>query len=92
MAERIDEQLRLRATLASIAPGTPLRDGVNTFRTFVEAWYAGGFQKIIFHPAPNKDIREMICAILAGYAWDKSNPYVAESRRRLAVLEQVCAD
>ena len=72
--------------------GTPLRDGVNTFRTFVEAWYAGGFQKIIFHPAPNKEIREMICAILAGYAWDKSNPYVAESRRRLAVLEQVCAD
>ncbi len=72
--------------------GTPLRDGVDTFRTFVEAWYAGGFQKIIFHPAPNKEIREMICAILAGYAWDKSNPYVAESRRRLAVLEQVCAD
>ena len=28
MAERIDEQLRLRATLASIAPGTPLRDGL----------------------------------------------------------------
>jgi len=72
--------------------GTPLRDGVNTFRTFVEAWYAGGFQKIIFHPAPNKEIREMICAILAGYAWDTSNPYVPESRPRLAVLEQVCAD
>src|SRR5688572_31147057 len=28
MAERTDEQLRLRATLASIAPGTPLRDGL----------------------------------------------------------------
>src|SRR6478735_2088208 len=28
VAERIDEQLRLRATLASIAPGTPLRDGL----------------------------------------------------------------
>ena len=28
MAERIDEQLRLRATLASIAPGTALRDGL----------------------------------------------------------------
>ena len=28
MAERIDDQLRLRATLASIAPGTPLRDGL----------------------------------------------------------------
>ena len=28
MAERTDEQLRLRATLASIAPGTALRDGL----------------------------------------------------------------
>jgi len=26
--DRTDEQLRLRATLASIAPGTPLRDGL----------------------------------------------------------------
>lgn len=28
----------------------PLRAGVKTFRRFVEAWYAGGFQKIIYHP------------------------------------------
>ena len=26
--DRSDEQLRLRATLATIAPGTPLRDGL----------------------------------------------------------------
>jgi len=87
-----DRAVRGRGARSEADYGTPLRDGVNTFRTFVEAWYAGGFQKIIFHPAPNKEIREMICAILAGYAWDTSNPYVAESRRRLAVLEQVCAD
>jgi hypothetical protein len=33
----------------------------------------------------------MICSILAGYAWDKTNPYVAENKRRLAVLEQLCS-
>src|SRR5205085_9631879 len=27
----------------------PLKAGVDTFRAFVDAWYAGGFQKIIFH-------------------------------------------
>ena len=32
----------------------------------------------------------MICAILAGYAWDKGNPYV-ENKRRLAVLEELCS-
>jgi len=70
----------------------PLRAGVQTFRRFVEAWYAGGFQKIIFHPAPQPEIRRMICSILAGYAWDTKNPYVAdEGGRRLRVLEEVCS-
>jgi flavin-dependent dehydrogenase len=68
----------------------PLKKGVDSFRAFVEAWYAGGFQKIIFHPQPDADIRRMICSILAGYAWDTTNPYVAEPKRRLTVLEQVC--
>jgi len=69
----------------------PLKAGVDTFRAFVEAWYEGGFQKIIFHENQTEKIRRMISAILAGYAWDRTNPYVAESKRRLAVLEQVCA-
>jgi len=69
----------------------PLRKGVDAFRAFVESWYAGGFQKIIFHPAPQPEIRRMICSILAGYAWDTKNPYVADSKRRLTVLEQACA-
>jgi flavin-dependent dehydrogenase len=69
----------------------PLKAGVDTFRVFVESWYAGGFQKIIFHENANPDIRRMISAILAGYAWDTDNPYVAESKRRLTVLEEVCS-
>ena len=32
----------------------------------------------------------MICSILAGYAWDRKNPYVADTQRRLQVLEQLC--
>lgn len=70
--------------------GHPLRQGVDTFRAFVEAWYDGGFQKIIFHPTPSKDVREMISAILAGYAWDRKNPYVAEPRRLNALVE-ICS-
>ena len=69
----------------------PLKAGVDTFRAFVDAWYAGGFQKIIFHERHQPDIRRMLSSILAGYAWDTSNPYVAQSRRRLAVLEQLCS-
>jgi hypothetical protein len=68
----------------------PLKQGVDTFRAFVESWYRGGLQRIIFDPLPRADIRRMIAAILAGYAWDRSNPYVSQTRRRLAALEQLC--
>src|SRR5450830_58782 len=71
--------------------GIPLRRGVDTFRAFVESWYAGGFQNIIFHERQQPEIRRMISAILAGYAWDQSNPYVKETSRRLAALEAACA-
>jgi len=69
----------------------PLKAGVDTFRAFVDAWYAGGFQKIIFHERHTPDIRRMISAILAGYAWDRKNPYVAQAKRRLGVLEELCS-
>lgn len=67
----------------------PLRAGVDTFRAFVESWYAGGFQDVIFHPDQSPEVRRMIAAILAGYAWDRNNPYVA-APRRLQTLEQLC--
>lgn len=70
--------------------GIPLRKGVDTFRAFVESWYAGGFQNIIFHEAQQPEIRRMISSILAGYAWDQSNPFVKETVRRLAALEALC--
>ena len=69
----------------------PLKAGVDTFRAFVDAWYAGGFQKIIFHERHTPDIRRMIASILAGYAWDPDNPYVAQAKRRLSVLEELCS-
>jgi flavin-dependent dehydrogenase len=71
--------------------GAPLKKGVDTFRAFVESWYAGGFQRIIFHPQQAPDIRRMVCSILAGYAWDESNPLVRDTKRRLAALEEFCS-
>ncbi|WP_199609012.1 NAD(P)/FAD-dependent oxidoreductase [Flocculibacter collagenilyticus] len=69
---------------------TPLKKGVNCFKTFVTAWYEGGFQDIIFYQDQDEKIREMICSILAGYAWDEENPYVAQSERRFKVLVDIC--
>lgn len=70
---------------------TPLKRGVDTFRAYVEGWYEGTFQDVIFYPESTRDIRRMICAILAGYAWDERNPFVAEPKRRLRMLSEICA-
>jgi flavin-dependent dehydrogenase len=69
----------------------PLKIGVDTFRAFVDSWYRGDFHRIVFHHNQPGEIRRMISAILAGYAWDESNPYVREPRRRLAALEELCS-
>ncbi|WP_374703614.1 NAD(P)/FAD-dependent oxidoreductase [Burkholderia sp. WAC0059] len=68
----------------------PLRKGIDTFRAFVERWYSGVLQDVVFHPDQTPAIRAMISSVLAGYAWDESNPFVAEPGRRLDVLREVC--
>ncbi|MEN2395265.1 NAD(P)/FAD-dependent oxidoreductase [Pseudomonas halotolerans] len=69
----------------------PLKRGVDTFRCYVEGWYAGTFQDVIFYTDGSPDIRRMISAILAGYAWDERNPFVSEPKRRLRMLSEICA-
>lgn len=64
----------------------PLKVGVDTFRGFVEHWYDGGLAAIFFHPNKQEKIQRMICAVLAGYGWDRNNPYVGVGKRRLTAL------
>ena len=68
----------------------PVRDGIDVFKAYVNAWYEGAFQKIIFSPVQPKSIREMVCSILAGYAWDQNNPLVNDCQKRLAMLLEMC--
>jgi len=69
---------------------TPLKFGVDTFRCFVEAWYDERFQNVVYHDQHDDAVRRMISSILAGYAWDKKNPFVEKSERRLSVLAEIC--
>jgi flavin-dependent dehydrogenase len=69
----------------------PLMLGVETFRTYVEGWYTGAFRDVVFYEHAQPEIRRMISSILAGYAWDRKNPFVAEHARRLRTLAEICA-
>ncbi|MBV6289176.1 NAD(P)/FAD-dependent oxidoreductase [Pseudomonas aegrilactucae] len=87
----LDRQLKGEAVDWQTEFAVPLKRGVDTFRAYVEGWYDGSFQDVIYHPASSPEIRAMISSILAGYAWDMSNPFVSEPQRRLRMLAQVCA-
>ncbi len=60
---------------------TYLKRGIDVFSTYVKEWYSGYLQKIIFHPSPRPEIKAQICAVLAGYVWDESNPFVKKHKR-----------
>ncbi|MFT4021921.1 MAG: tryptophan 7-halogenase, partial [Acinetobacter sp.] len=68
----------------------PLRRGINVFRAYVDAWYSGEFQDVVFAQDQNPQIRAMISALLAGYAWDEANPMNKNAQRRLAMLAEYC--
>ncbi|HEY4182494.1 MAG TPA: NAD(P)/FAD-dependent oxidoreductase [Kofleriaceae bacterium] len=71
----------------------PLMYGIETFRTFVNGWYDGTLQDVIFFPEKSPPIHRMICSVLAGYAWDVKNPYTGHaSKRRLTALAAMCRD
>jgi len=63
--------------------------GINTFRAYVSAWYDGTLHDIFFAASANPGIMRQICSVLAGYVWDKSNPYVTQPERALPLLAQV---
>lgn len=69
----------------------PLRYGVETFRAFVTTWYDGRLQDIFFHQPQPPRLHRSICSVLAGYAWDRDNPYTGpKALRRLNALAHRC--
>ncbi|HVM88391.1 MAG TPA: NAD(P)/FAD-dependent oxidoreductase [Puia sp.] len=60
--------------------------GVNTFRSYIEAWYDGTLDTIFFAEEQDLQIKSMICSVLAGYVWDSGNPYVKNHKGSLIKL------
>ena len=70
----------------------PLMIGVNAFRTYVDGWYDFRFQNVVYAPNRSPEISRMISSILAGYALDTENPFVAKSEQRLSTLAALVGD
>lgn len=57
--------------------------GINVFRDYVETWYDGTLQTILFSDKKNEEITSKIISILSGYVWDENNSFVTSSRYAL---------
>ncbi|HQW92728.1 MAG TPA: tryptophan 7-halogenase, partial [Ferruginibacter sp.] len=67
----------------------PMMQGVNTFRSYVMAWYEGTLDTIFFADNQVPEIKSMICSVLAGYVWDLNNPYVKDHKTALQKLARL---
>lgn len=88
-AHAVDQQLSGQQPDWEQVFSTPLKQGINTFREFVEGWYDGRLQDVIFANDKSDNVKRMISSILAGYAWDIENPYVKDTSR-LTTLAELC--
>jgi len=63
--------------------------GINVFRDYVNAWYDGSLQTILFSDKKNEEITKKVISILSGYVWDKNNSFVASSRLALKTTYEI---
>lgn len=66
-----------------------IQHGIDVFRTFVREWYTGNLQTILYATRKDPSFKKQICSVLAGYVWDKKNPYVKKHRRAVPLLAEV---
>ncbi|MDH3759447.1 MAG: NAD(P)/FAD-dependent oxidoreductase [Gammaproteobacteria bacterium] len=91
-AETVARQLAGSQPDWNLEYAQPLKQGVDTFREFVGAWYDGRLQDIFFSNNKSEKVRGMICSVLAGYVWDADNPFVQKPARLNALAELCRAD
>lgn len=66
-----------------------MMQGIDTFRSYIMAWYDGSLHTIFFADDQDPIIKSQICSVLAGYVWDTSNPYVSEHATVLSKLARI---
>ena len=65
---------------------SPILNGLEVFRTYIDAWYDGSLHKIFFADIIDERIKTQICSVLAGYVWDRKNPFVTRHKKSIRNL------
>jgi len=63
-----------------------MKEGIAVFTTYIQEWYTGNLQELFYHRPENPEVKRSICAILAGYVWDRNNLFVVKHDRAVKNL------
>ncbi|PIE49940.1 MAG: pyridine nucleotide-disulfide oxidoreductase [Flavobacteriales bacterium] len=88
-AKLADKQLNGTAVNWQKEYTNPINKGVAVFTSYIKDWYNEDLQTLFFHRPENLEVKEKICAVLAGYVWDESNPFVKKHDRAISSLAHI---
>jgi len=61
--------------------------GINVFREYVDAWYDGRLQSILFSDKLTADkIERKVVSVLSGYVWDETNMFVHSPKKAVDTI------
>ena len=87
-AKLLDRQLRGETIDWPREYEAHIKQGAEVFRTYVETWYNGDLQEIFFADDVERTHKERIVSVLAGYVWDRTNPFVSKHDRAVRALAE----
>jgi len=63
--------------------------GINVFREFVNAWYDGRLQHILFNQDRSDRVTRSVVSVLSGYVWNKENVFVSDPKKMVDIIYQL---
>lgn len=87
-AKLLDRQLRGEKIDWTTQYEDHVKQGAAVFRSYVEDWYSGDLQEVFFAENIEASHKQRIVSVLAGYVWDRTNPYVTKHERAVKVLAE----
>lgn len=63
--------------------------GINVFREYVNAWYDGRFQSILFCDDKAEKVSQSLVSVLSGYVWNQENIFVTNPKKMVDTIYQL---
>lgn len=88
-AKLVDRQLSGESVDWALAYTAHMKQASEVFEAIVNTWYSGDLHEVFFHSNIRMDIKKQLTSVLAGYVWDKANPFVVKKEKLIKTLAKV---